>query len=908
MPAMKSFWRVLFALALFLPVSQVHAVEIIQLRTGQVGGAPGQCPGTDDSFRYNPVSIPNCGTPFRPAPFTAADFAAAAAGPAAKVITPIGSWLPSLSSDPLARWIDWQTIQATCLGSSNSVLYAVPFTVQTGCGPKGDITICWAVDDGLGDVPAWGGPNPIGIYINGVALNPGFSGGNYAAETCFTQGGVPLVTGTNWMYVYQRDQGCSVAGLLLAARIAVTPSLCPALSVFKFADYNGNGIQDGSEPGLPGWQINVNGPATLTGTTDASGRVFFPCVPVGNYVITEVNKPGWIQTYPSGGVHTLSITCGQDYAVSFGNRPCDQSTGCTQLPSCLSAWFPFDEGSGTTANEVAANRDGTIVGGASSPTWLPGSWGSPWALGFPGLPGTQKVVVPDYPEHDFGTGSFTIVAWIRTQMNDSVVREILDKRDLPFLTPTGYALYLYNGIFRFQYGDGSGPYHTHVSTAPSVADGQWHLVAVSACRNPNNPAANVVKLIVDGYVDTFTGPSIVTGNMSNNAGLTIGDQCPGFIVGTPFGGAIDDVQLYKCCLSSDQIFALHSDLGYCKNLCYVPKIVSTPFGSATTTLTLCNYSVTPQTYTWTIAGLPSGPGCSVNGPTVFSPYSGTVTIPAATSGPTCVNIPIGIQLPAGMGFLQTACYQVTTQNLATGKCCVSRGRIRRTFWHHLYADPQIVALPLGTPTPLHFMLENTGTEPIDLHYQLTEESTDGDPANFSVRLNGLPPGIPVTGTLSVAPGGSAPIPFEALLQEFQPLNLHEIILSADLDGDGVPEDLAAIGVESLPEDVTANAPDAPPVAEVAPSTSLLSAMPNPFRETTGIRLALAGAQTSVRVEVFDVSGRLVRAVFAGPLAAGSHSFSWDGRDGDGRSSGSGLYFLRAQTSKGTLETKLIRLQ
>jgi hypothetical protein len=696
-----------------------------------------------------------------------------------------------------------------------------------------------------------------------------------------------------------------VAGLLLSARIAVTPSLCPSLTVFKFADYNGNGIQDGGEPGLPGWQINVNGPVTLTGTTDASGQAFFPCVPVGVYSITETTQPGWIQTYPAGGVHTITITCGQDYAVSFGNRPCEQSIGCTPLPSCLSAWFPFDECGGLVANEVAANRDGAIVGG---PNWVAGAAASPCALGFPGLPGTQKVVVPDYPEHDFGTGSFTIVAWIRTNMNDATPRTILDKRDLPFLTPTGYNLYLYQGIFRFQYGDGSGPYHTHVSTAPSVADGQWHLVAVSPCRNPNNPAANVVKLIVDGTVNTFTGASIVNGNLSNNAGLVIGDQCPGFIVGTPFGGAIDEVQMYKCCLTPDQIFALHSQIGYCKDLCYLPKIVSTPFSSVTTTLTLCNYSVNPQTYTWTIAGLPAGPGCSVNGPTVFSPYSGTVTIPGATSGPSCVNIPISIQLPSGMGFLQTACYQVTTQNLATGRCCVSRGRIRRTFWHHIWADPQIVALPLGTATPLHFMFENTGPTPLDLHYQLAEESTDGDDSNHTVRLNGLPPGEPVIGTLSVAPGGVGNISFEALLMEFQPLNPHEIILSADLDGDGTLEDLTAMGIQSDVENATSGLPDVPPAVEIAPAASMLSAMPNPFREATGIRLALDGAQANVRVEVFDVSGRLVRAIFAGPLTAGSHSFSWDGRDGEGRSSGSGLYFLRAQTLKGTLETKLIRLQ
>jgi hypothetical protein len=903
----RTLIMMLLTAIVFSPVSVAHALEIIQIRTGQVGGVPGVCPGADDVFTYNPINIPQCATPFRTTPFTAADFAAAAAGPPAKVITPVGAWLPALGADPLARWIDWQPSPGSCFGSSNSALYAVRFVVQTAC-PTAEVNVCWAVDDGLGDVPAWGGPNPVGIYINGLALNPGFSGGAYNAQTCFAQGNVQLNQGVNYMYVYQRDQGCAVAGLLLSARFNVNPGLCPGISVIKFNDMNGDGVQNGSEPGLPGWQINIAGPSTQSQTTGANGQVYFPCLPAGAYTITETPQPGWVQTFPSGGVQTLVIDCGQEYVAYIGNRRCMQSQGCVPLPSCLSAWFPFDECSGTTANEVMANRDGTIMGGTSNPTWGAGSWGSPCGLNFPGLPGTQQVSVPDYPEHDFGLGSFSIVAWVRTQLNDPVVHSILDKRQLPFMTPTGYSLYLYNGIFRFQYGDGSGPYHTHVSTAPPLGDGQWHLVAVTACRNPNNPASNVVRLIVDGYVDTFTGPSIVAGNLSNTAGLTIGDQCPGFIVGNPFGGAIDGVQLYKCCLSPEQVFALHTDLPYCKLNCYVPKVITAHLGSATTTLTLCNYSLSPQTLTWSIAGLPAGPGCSVNGPTVFSPFSGTVTIPPASGGPSCVNIPITIQLPTGMTFGQTACYQVMTQDRETGRCCVTSGRIRRTWPHHVYADPWFTNTPVGTPVPLHFVVVNGGGGPIDLTYRISDQSTDGDPSNQTVSLNGLPPGEPVFGTLSVASRDSAVVVVDAVQTEFQPLNLHEIVFEADIDGDGTPEDLAVCAMESIPEDATSATPDAPPAIGAAPFVSTLTVAPNPFRGATGIRLALAGAQPNVRVEVFDISGRLVRAIFAGSLEAGSHSFSWDGRDESGRVSSSGLYFVRAQSAVGAVETKLIRLQ
>lgn len=214
-------WFLLGTLIL-VPLPPARGQEVIHLRTGQVGGAPGLCGQPDDRFRYDPGFAPNsCAQPLRNAPFTAADFAAAAAGPTAVVVDPFNPWwLPALPADPLARWIDWQRT-GTCNGDVGSILYACRFTVATPCATAGDISVCWAVDDILGD-PVGAGPNPIGVYLNGVALAPAFSGGGLGGQACASQSNVPLIAGDNVLYVYQRDQFCTASGLILGADITVT--------------------------------------------------------------------------------------------------------------------------------------------------------------------------------------------------------------------------------------------------------------------------------------------------------------------------------------------------------------------------------------------------------------------------------------------------------------------------------------------------------------------------------------------------------------------------------------------------------------------------------------------------------------------------------------------------------------
>ena len=78
------------------------------------------------------------------------------------------------------------------------------------------------------------------------------------------------------------------------------------------------------------------------------------------------------------------------------------------------------------------------------------------------------------------------------------------------------------------------------------------------------------------------------------------------------------------------------------------------------------------------------------------------------------------------------------------------------------------------------------------------------------------------------------------------------------------------------------------------SFALLQNSPNPFNPNTLIRFDLAEA-CRVRVSVYDVQGRLVTRLIDRQLPAGPHTIPWHGRDGLGRSVGSGVYFYRMET-------------
>ena len=94
----------------------------------------------------------------------------------------------------------------------------------------------------------------------------------------------------------------------------------------KFADRNANGRRDDGEPGLAGWQIDIQDAATMgavysdTTVTGVDGHYGFTGVPAGKYLVFETAKDGWEQTFPPFEKYEITFVPGQPIdGVNFGN-------------------------------------------------------------------------------------------------------------------------------------------------------------------------------------------------------------------------------------------------------------------------------------------------------------------------------------------------------------------------------------------------------------------------------------------------------------------------------------------------------------------------------------------------------------------------------------------------------------
>jgi hypothetical protein len=83
--------------------------------------------------------------------------------------------------------------------------------------------------------------------------------------------------------------------------------------------------------------------------------------------------------------------------------------------------------------------------------------------------------------------------------------------------------------------------------------------------------------------------------------------------------------------------------------------------------------------------------------------------------------------------------------------------------------------------------------------------------------------------------------------------------------------------------------------------------PNPARGSTVLRFSLP-RDASVRLALYDVSGRRVRTLVQGAQAAGEHAAPWDLRDDEGRAVGAGLYFARLEAEGRTFTQRVMTLR
>lgn len=124
-----------------------------------------------------------------------------------------------------------------------------------------------------------------------------------------------------------------------------------------------------------------------------------------------------------------------------------------------------------------------------------------------------------------------------------------------------------------------------------------------------------------------------------------------------------------------------------------------------------------------------------------------------------------------------------------------------------------------------------------------------------------------------------------------------LVRGVDAEGDrGRWSDLAVRVVDDL------SGSSAPP-----PRAALAQNYPNPFNPSTTIAFTVGegAAAVPVRLDVYDVAGRLVARLVDRPLAPGAHRVVWNGRDARGRPVAAGVYLARLRIAGESFARKLV---
>lgn len=95
---------------------------------------------------------------------------------------------------------------------------------------------------------------------------------------------------------------------------------------------------------------------------------------------------------------------------------------------------------------------------------------------------------------------------------------------------------------------------------------------------------------------------------------------------------------------------------------------------------------------------------------------------------------------------------------------------------------------------------------------------------------------------------------------------------------------------------------------VTPAPNILHPnYPNPFNPSTTISFDMPKTGPA-SLNIYNVKGQLVRNLVSGTREFGSHSVIWDGRDNNGNTAPSGLYFYRLQTDNHTQTRKMMLMK
>jgi len=95
--------------------------------------------------------------------------------------------------------------------------------------------------------------------------------------------------------------------------------------------------------------------------------------------------------------------------------------------------------------------------------------------------------------------------------------------------------------------------------------------------------------------------------------------------------------------------------------------------------------------------------------------------------------------------------------------------------------------------------------------------------------------------------------------------------------------------------------------EMLPKTFKVSNTPNPFSNFTKIKYQLP-EEEKVRIEIIDITGRLIKVLVDEKKKPGFYSVTWQGKDTQGRNVPPGIYFYLIKAGKNRAIKKMIKLK
>jgi hypothetical protein len=204
----------------------------------------------------------------------------------------------------------------------------------------------------------------------------------------------------------------------------------------------------------------------------------------------------------------------------------------------------------------------------------------------------------------------------------------------------------------------------------------------------------------------------------------------------------------------------------------------------------------------------------------------------------------------------------------------------------------------GGSADFEVLIENRGLETV----HLTGVSSTLTPSHAASDLYDL---FVASGPRSLGPGEG----WEGVLLHLTidpGTELGSTVFGVTLTGGGHPYDSVELSTVYFIVNVAEQSGAEPPAAPVTVPPELRAA-PNPFGERTAVHFRLAAPGT-VQVDVFDVTGHPVRALYHGAMSAGGQRLEWDGLADTGEKSPRGIYFIRVRSESFLLTTKVVRIE